>query len=102
MTAGYDYGAKRGITPAGHAPASTAARLAALPPVGPCANRWQHVACGWHGRAALSLLPWRRTAQESAKTAVLPNQRPARTRGTLRPGDGRAGTDTARGPRVPC
>src|SRR4029453_7297592 len=34
MTAGYDYGAKRGIAPAGLAPASTAARLAALPPVG--------------------------------------------------------------------
>src|SRR5262247_24159 len=34
MTAGYDYGAKRGIAPAGLPPASTAARLAALPPVG--------------------------------------------------------------------
>ncbi len=33
-TAGYDYGAKRGIAPAGLSPASTAARLAALPPVG--------------------------------------------------------------------
>lgn len=34
-TAGYDYSAKRGIAPAGLPPASTAARLAALPPVGP-------------------------------------------------------------------
>jgi len=31
-TAGYDYGAKWGIAPAGLAPASTAASLAALPP----------------------------------------------------------------------
>src|SRR6266446_5185136 len=34
-TAGYDYGAKWGIAPAGLTPASTAARLAALPPAGP-------------------------------------------------------------------
>src|SRR5215475_7597134 len=34
-TAGYDYGAKWGIAPAGLAPASTAVSLAALPPVGP-------------------------------------------------------------------
>src|SRR4029450_3571451 len=34
MTAGYDYGAKRGIAPAGLPTASIAARLAALPPVG--------------------------------------------------------------------
>src|SRR4029453_4498403 len=34
-TAGYDYGAKWGIAPAGFAPASTVVSLAALPPVGP-------------------------------------------------------------------
>jgi hypothetical protein len=34
-TAGYDYGAKWGIAPAGLPPASTAVSLAALPPVGP-------------------------------------------------------------------
>jgi hypothetical protein len=33
--AGYDYGAKWGIAPAGLPPASTVARLAALPPAGP-------------------------------------------------------------------
>ncbi len=34
ITAGYDYGAKWGTTPAGFTPASTTASLAALPPVG--------------------------------------------------------------------
>src|SRR5262249_14277544 len=71
-TAGYDYGAKRGIAPTGLAPASTTVSLAALPPVGPI-QRW----------------PDRRVGGAALRTTwsdgALARSRPARSRRPIAP-----------------
>ena len=65
ITAGYNYGAKLRIAPAGLSPASTAASLAALPPVGAVAAPSPEP-CGSPPSSVL----WGR------KTAPYPSQRP--------------------------